>query len=115
MTARAQPFTLRASILGTPFPHNAMDEPIRDESSSNVPTDVAAELSRLAGSPPRGGTAVRLLRDGTEAFPAMIEAIGNAQRSVRFENFIFAGDATGRSFAEALSTAARRGVDVRVL
>src|SRR5262245_25324302 len=75
----------------------------------------AAELSRLAGSPPRGGTEVRLLRDGTEAFPAMVEAIGTARQSVRFENFIFAGDATGRSFAEALSAAARRGVDVRVL
>ena len=41
----------------------------------------------------------------------------SAQRSesVRFENFIFAGDTTGRSFAEALSAAAKRGVDVKVL
>ena len=75
----------------------------------------AAELSRLAGSPPRGGTGVQLLRDGIEAFPAMIEAIGGARKTVRFENFIFAGDTTGRSFAEALSGAAKRGVDVRVL
>jgi cardiolipin synthase A/B len=75
----------------------------------------AAELSRLAGSPPRGGTDVKVLRDGLEAFPAMIEAIGGARTTVRFENFIFAGDTTGRSFAEALSAAARRGVDVRVL
>jgi cardiolipin synthase A/B len=75
----------------------------------------AAELSRLAGSPPRGGTEVRVLRDGTEAFPAMLEAIAGAQHRVRFENFIFADDTTGRRFAEALSSAARRGVDVRVL
>jgi len=75
----------------------------------------AAELSRLAGSPPRGGTDVRLLRDGIEAFPAMIEAIAGARTTVRFENFIFAGDTTGRSFAEALAAAAKRGVDVKVL
>ena len=75
----------------------------------------AAELSRLAGSPPRGGTDVRLLRDGIEAFPAMIEAITGARTTVRFENFIFAGDTTGRSFAEALAAAAKRGVDVKVL
>ena len=75
----------------------------------------AAELSRLAGSPPRGGTDVKVLRDGLEAFPAMLEAMAAARSSVRFENFIFAGDTTGRSFAEALSAAARRGVDVKVL
>ncbi len=75
----------------------------------------AAELSRLAGSPSRGSTEVRLLRDGLEAFPAMIEAIAGARKTVRFENFIFAGDTTGRSFAEALAGAAKRGVDVKVL
>jgi len=75
----------------------------------------AAELSRLAGSPPRGGTDVKVLRDGLEAFPAMLEAMAAARSSIRFENFIFAGDTTGRSFAEALSAAARRGVDVKVL
>ena len=75
----------------------------------------AAELSRLAGSPPRGGTDVKVLRDGLEAFPAMLEAMAAARSSIRFENFIFAGDTTGRSFAEALAAAAKRGVDVKVL
>jgi cardiolipin synthase len=73
------------------------------------------ELSRLADSPARGATEVRVLRDGAEAFPAMLEAISGARQRVRFENFIFAADATGRSFADALAGAARRGVDVRVL
>ena len=45
----------------------------------------------------------------------MIEAIAGARTTVRFENFIFAGDTTGRSFAEALAAAAKRGVDVKVL
>jgi phosphatidylserine/phosphatidylglycerophosphate/cardiolipin synthase-like enzyme len=45
----------------------------------------------------------------------MLELIEAARARVRFENFIFAGDATGRRFAEALGTAAQRGVDVRVL
>ncbi len=80
-----------------------------------VPPSAVAELSRLAGSPARGGGEVRLLRDGKEAFPAMLEAIASARTRVIFENFIFAGDATGRRFAEALAQAARRGVDVRVL
>jgi len=45
----------------------------------------------------------------------MIELIDAAQSEVLFENFIFAGDETGRRFADVLSAATRRGVDVRVL
>jgi cardiolipin synthase len=78
-------------------------------------TSRIAELSVLVDSPARGAREVRILRDGAAAFPAMIELIESARSRVRFENFIFAGDATGRRFAEALDAAARRGVDVRVL
>lgn len=74
-----------------------------------------AELSRHASAPVRPVYDVRFLRDGREAFPVMIEAIHAAKKSVQFENFIFAGDATGRRFARALGEAVRRGVDVRVL
>ena len=45
----------------------------------------------------------------------MLELIASAHKSVRFENFIFAGDRTGRRFADALGMAARRGAEVRVL
>ena len=45
----------------------------------------------------------------------MVEALAGARKTVRFENFIFAGITTGRSFAKALSGAAKRGVDVKVL
>lgn len=74
-----------------------------------------AELSALTGAPARAAGGIRILRDGEAAFPAMLERIEAARRRVRFENFIFAGDATGRRFAEALTAAARRGIDVRVL
>jgi cardiolipin synthase len=73
------------------------------------------DLSRLAGAPARRTGDVRVLRNGSEAFPEMLELIRGARRSVWFENFIFAGDATGRRFAAELGAAARRGVEVRVL
>jgi len=72
-------------------------------------------LSRLVGTPARPAPDVRILRDGDDAFPAMFEAIAAARSEVLFENFIFAGDATGRRFSDALAAAARRGVEVRVL
>jgi cardiolipin synthase len=72
-------------------------------------------VAELAAAPARPVEGVRILRDGEASFPAMLELIAGAQRTVRFENFIFAGDATGCRFAEALAAAAKRGVDVRVL
>jgi cardiolipin synthase A/B len=62
-----------------------------------------------------GGNAVCLLRNGREAFPAWLEAIESARTRVSLEMYIFSDDAIGRQFAEALSRAAQRGVEVRLL
>lgn len=61
------------------------------------------------------GHRVRWLRDGREAFPAMLAAIDAAREVVHLETFIFATDATGQRFAEALGRAVERGVMVSVL
>jgi cardiolipin synthase A/B len=58
---------------------------------------------------------VRLLRNGSEAFPAWLAAINAAQTRISLEMYIFDDDKIGRRFAEALSHAARRGLDVRLL
>jgi cardiolipin synthase A/B len=73
------------------------------------------ELSEIAAAPLRYGHAVRVLRDGGLAFPAMLAGIRAAKRSVCFENFIMADDQTGREFAAALRKAGERGAKVRVL
>lgn len=62
-----------------------------------------------------GGNAVRLLRNGEQAFPAWLDAIDNARDRVSMEMYIFNDDKAGRRFADALSCAARRGVTVRLL
>ncbi len=61
------------------------------------------------------GNDVRLLKNGREFFPALLEAIGGAQYEVRLETYIFRDDVTGRLVRDALVDAARRGVVVRVL
>jgi cardiolipin synthase len=76
---------------------------------------VLTELSRRAAAPFHPVKETRVLRDGEEAFPVMLELIRAAEKSVWFENFIFAGDGTGKRFARALGEAVRRGVEVRVL
>ena len=61
------------------------------------------------------GNSVTLLRSGAEYFPALTEAIANAEREIWLETYIFADDATGRAIADALIAAAKRNVSVRVL
>ena len=61
------------------------------------------------------GNRLRLLNSGAEHFPALLTAIGEAEREVHLETYIFEDDQTGRAVAAALAAAARRGVDVRVL
>ncbi|HEX7499298.1 MAG TPA: phospholipase D-like domain-containing protein [Polyangia bacterium] len=58
---------------------------------------------------------VRLLRNGSEAFPAWLEAIDAARTRISLEMYIFNDDKIGQRFADALSRAARRGVEVRLL
>jgi cardiolipin synthase len=72
-------------------------------------------FSRTAGAPLIGGNAIRLLRDAEENYPAWLEAIGAAERSVLFENYIVHDDAIGRRFADALIARARAGVQVRLV
>jgi cardiolipin synthase len=72
-------------------------------------------FSRSAGAPLIAGNEVRLLRDAAENFPAWLAAIGAARHHVHFENYIFADDAIGNRFADALIGRARAGVTVRVI
>jgi len=61
------------------------------------------------------GNACQLLRDGVEAYPAMLEAIRRARRYIRLETYMFITDTVGELFGQALAEAAERGVHVKVL
>lgn len=69
----------------------------------------------LTASPLCVGNDVRLLRNGDEAFPSMLEAIEGAQHRVWLCTYIFETNAMGRRFIDALADAHDRGVDVRVI
>lgn len=55
------------------------------------------------------------LRSGEEAFPALLAALDAAGETIRLETYIFANDALGRRFRDALVRARQRGVTVSVL
>lgn len=58
---------------------------------------------------------ITLLRDGAEAFPAMLDAIEAAEREVVLEMYWLDSTPIGRRFVEALTARARAGVEVCVL
>lgn len=61
------------------------------------------------------GNRIRLLRTGSEYFPALQAAIDGARQQIHLETYIFEADETGRAVAAALARAAARGVVTRVL
>jgi cardiolipin synthase len=76
--------------------------------------DFRRALGVLLGPPLVAGNEVTTLINGTEIFPAMLDAIHAAQISLTFETFVFR-DEIGKLFCKALASAARRGVRVHVL
>jgi cardiolipin synthase A/B len=61
------------------------------------------------------GNRVAPLVNGDQAYPAMLEAIDQAARSVTLTTYIFRNDPMGQQFLEALRRAVLRKVEVRVL
>ncbi len=61
------------------------------------------------------GNEVALLKDGEEAFPALLSAIGGAREFVLLEFYAFADDSIGRTLADLLREKARQGVAVYLI
>ncbi len=72
-------------------------------------------LEALLGVPATDGNRVAVLRNGDEIFPAMLEAIEGAERSVDLLTFIYWEGPIAERFAGALADRARAGVRVRLL
>ena len=71
--------------------------------------------NRVTARPLLAGNRIEPLRNGDTAFPAMLEAIDGATRSVALQSYIFDNDFAGHEFRDALRRACERGVAVRVL
>lgn len=84
----------------------------------DMPTELQALArigTRLSEHPVTAGNTVEPLINGDETYPAMLEAIDEASRSVFLSTYIFDTDDTGSAIIERLASAQARGVDVRVV
>ncbi|HVF90534.1 MAG TPA: phospholipase D-like domain-containing protein [Blastocatellia bacterium] len=75
-------------------------------------------LASVAGAtsvPFAEGNRVDILNNGDEFYPAMIEAISEAEESITIEAYIYWAGTIGAMFAQALAAKAREGVKVKIL
>lgn len=73
------------------------------------------EMSVLLGPAIVSGNRVEALQNGDQIFPAMLQAIRSAQRTITFETYIYWSGDIGEQFAKALIERACSGVRVHVM
>jgi cardiolipin synthase len=74
-----------------------------------------SSIQGATGVPFTPGNRLEILNNGDEFYPAMLDAIRQAQYSITIEAFIYWAGEVGRQFAEALADKAREGVRVKLL
>ena len=95
----------------------AIPEPIHDPPSRAIAVRLPPRLTPYARTLQRWrpGCEITVLRDGGETYPAMLAALAAAQRTISFETYILAADATGDRFKAVLMERARAGIAVRII
>ena len=72
-------------------------------------------LEAYASAPIVGGNAVDILLNGEQIFPAMLEAIRDARKSITYAQYFYEDGPIARDMAEALAERCRSGLGVHVL
>ncbi len=95
---------------------SAIAEFLPDYSLFNDTYKTSRTLDRLLPETmPLKGNKIELLHDGTDAYPAMIEAIRNANQRIYLQSFIIANDSAGETLFHELRKKAEQDVEIRVL
>jgi cardiolipin synthase A/B len=72
-------------------------------------------MAGATGVPFLPGNTLKILNNGDEFYPAMLEDIRAAEASITVEAYIYWAGDIGREFAEALAAKSRAGVRVKIL
>lgn len=114
---------LRLFVLGlligtsgctTLFPEKRIREPIHTDYSVSDP-EFAHSISRLLSAPLVESNNVVELLNGDQIFPAMLEAIRRAQKTITIEMYIWSSGHVSSNFVAALCERARAGVKVHII
>ena len=87
----------------------------RDDAGADPVDLLRRTVEGIIGVPATEGNHIDVLRNGDEIFPAMLESVGSARRTIDLLTFIYWEGQIGREFAQALAARAKDGVRARVL
>lgn len=94
-------------------------KPARIYTDSTPPSvdspDFATALGAIVGAPVEHGGAVQLLNNGDEFIPALLDSVGQAQRTINFTVYIWSEGTFSDQLLRALEKKQREGVQVRIL
>ncbi len=107
--------TAFAAVLVVNFstPEKKLDRKIEHRYAIDDP-QFRREMGVMLGPGIVPGNHVVDLNDGDEIFPAMLDAIRSAQKTITFESYIYWSGEIGKEFADALAERAQAGVKVNV-
>jgi cardiolipin synthase len=91
------------------YPHLSLP-PVQLGEPSFFPT-----LEAFTSAPIVGGNRIDVLENGEEIFPAMLDAIRAARRTITYAQYFYEDGLVARELAEALAERCRAGVGVSVL
>jgi cardiolipin synthase len=107
LAAAAAALTLAACALLPP--------PVAPAPAALTPASLPALLERHGAAPPVGGNRVALLLNGEEIFPAVLDAIRSAHRTITFAQYAYGRGPMASQVAAALAERCRAGVGAKVL
>jgi cardiolipin synthase len=91
-------------------PRYGLDHEFSIESDEFLPS-----ITGATDTPFLPGNRIDILNNGDEFYPAMLDAINRAERSITVEAYIYWAGDIGRQFAEALAAKARAGLTIKIL
>ena len=103
-----------------PLPHEHLRTqpqqiPLIGDSIPDHIVNLALMTEKVTSQPLTSGNQITPLVNGDAAYPAMIDAIKAANRSITLTSYIFDNDQWGKKFHHSLVKAKTRGVEIRVL
>jgi len=111
--AIASGLTACVSFLGTPLerpPQYGLDHEFAVGDPEFLTTMIGATGEELID-----GNRITILNNGDEFYPAMLDAIQRAARSITIEAYIYWAGDIGRRVADAIATRSQAGVSVKIL
>lgn len=97
------------------YRHNSGEPLSVDDGPAPESREFTHLMEALTGGSMRHGNRIKVLRNGHEIFPAMMEAIADARETINFSTYVYWSGEVTTKLAEAFMERARAGVEVNIL